>query len=157
MLTYVPAKPEQYEEFLQLLREEMKAYLERTIEIMKISWEEFEKLFFTRGRVLGIYEDGHLAGFYWVEERDNVLHIHALVLREGFRGRGIGTEVLRRLEAQHGASVSAFELGVHESNLRARALYEREGYRTVETLAHLGFTIMQKAIRPPAAGDAPKA
>jgi len=157
MLTYVAAQPEQYGEFLQLLREEMKTYLERTIEIMQISWEEFEKLFFTRGKVLGIYEDGRLAGFYWIEERDNVLHIHALVLRDRFRGRGIGTEVLRMLEAQYGASVGAFELGVHESNLRARALYEREGYQRVETLVHLGFTIMQKAMKPPGAAEPPAA
>ena len=152
MLTYVAAEPEQYGQFLKMLREEMKDYLERTIEIMRITWEEFEKLFFTRGEVLGIYEDSRLAGFYWIEKRESVLHVHALVLKEGFRGRGIGTNVLRMLEAQYGGSVDAFELGVHESNLRARALYEREGFRTVEVLARLGFTIMQKRIKP--AGDA---
>ena len=146
MLEYEPAKLEQYEEFLQLMRDDAAEYLERTMALMEMTWEEFSQLFRTVGEVVGVYEDGAIAGFYWIEEREAVLHLHALILKEGFRGRGIGTGVLRELEDRHGAGVDAIELGVHESNRRARALYERLGFETVKRLDELGFEVMRKGM-----------
>lgn len=146
-MTYEPAKGEEYDDFLRLTREHGAAYLERTLALMGMTWEAYGQLFRTVGEVYGVYEDRELAGFYWVEERESVLHLHGLILKEGFRGRGIGTRVLRDLEVRHGEGVAAIELGVHESNRRAKALYERRGYETVKRLDDVRFEVMQKALR----------
>lgn len=144
MLTYEPVTAEQYDEFLRLMRDEAADYLERTTELMQMTWEQFAHLFRTVGEVRGIYANGELAGFYWIEVRGSTLHLHGLFLKAAFQGQGIGTQVLQMLEAGHRGKVDAIELGVHESNARARALYERCGYRVVQTLRELQFHIMQK-------------
>ena len=127
MLTYEPARMEQYEEFLQLLRSEVKGYLERTIELMQMTWEEFARLFKTQGQVEGIYQDGQLAGFYWFEERGQILHLHGLIAKEQFRGQGIGTQTLEMLAIRYKTGMTTIELGVQRSNEHARRLYERLG------------------------------
>jgi len=144
MLTYEPARMEQYEEFLQLMRSEIEDYLERTMELMQMTWDEFARLFKTQGQVEGIYQDGQLAGFYWIEERGQVLHLHGLIVKEPFRGQGIGTQVLEMLATRYKRDVTTIELGVQKSNERARRLYERLGFETVRTLDDLGFVVMQK-------------
>jgi hypothetical protein len=55
MLTYELVQVEQYEECLQLMRNEADDYLERTMELMQMTWEEFAHLFKTLGQVYGIY------------------------------------------------------------------------------------------------------
>ncbi len=146
MLTYKPAKPEHYEEFLWLMQSYAGDYLKHTLKLMEISWEQFARLFRTTGRVYGIYEAGQLAGFYWIEERGRELHLHGLVLKEQFQGRGVGTQVLKKLEVEYRDSMELIELGVHESNQRARILFDRLGYETVKVLDDLGFHIMQKRL-----------
>jgi ribosomal protein S18 acetylase RimI-like enzyme len=143
MLTYQPASPEQYDEFLQLMQEETAEYIDTTLALMQMSLEQFKHLLRTRGNVYGIYQDNQLVGYYWIEERGDILHLHGLILKEGFRGKGIGTEVLQMLADRYAGQMAAIELGVHESNARARSLYERMGYRTVKHLVDLGFYIMQ--------------
>jgi len=147
MLTYKPATGEQYDEFLQLLQQEAADYLERTMELMQMTLEQARHLFETVGQVYGIYQDDKLAGFYWIEEREQVLHLHGLALKKEFQRKGIGTQVLAMLEAGYWGRMQAIELGVHESNAGARALYEKRGYQTVKRLDDLGFYIMQRPMR----------
>jgi ribosomal protein S18 acetylase RimI-like enzyme len=146
MLTYKPAQVEQYEEFLQLMRNEVEDYVERTMELMQMTWEEYTRLFKTLGQVYGVYQGGQLAGFYWIEERERVLHLHGLILKEPFRGQGIGTQVLDMLATRYRTGMTSIELGVHESNQKARRLYERLGFETMRTLDDLGFLVMQKRL-----------
>jgi RimJ/RimL family protein N-acetyltransferase len=112
--------------------------------LMDMTWEEFTHLFRTVRDVYGIYEDGKLAGFCWVEIREAVLHLHGLMLKEPFWRHGIGTRVLHELEARYGDGVNTIEAGVHESNHRAKKSYQRLGYETVKTSNDLGFDVMQK-------------
>lgn len=146
MLEYLPAKTDQYETFVQLTQDQAQGYLEGTLELMKITWEEYSHLFRTIGQVYGIYKNGRVAGFFWIEEREKILHLHGLILKKDFQGQGIGTQVLRDLEARYGDRMECIELGVHESNARAKKLYERTGYETVKTYSDLGFDVMQKRL-----------
>jgi RimJ/RimL family protein N-acetyltransferase len=147
LLRYEPARAHDYGRFLWWTRDETAGYLGPTLELMQMTWPEFEALFRRVGQVYGVFEGGQAAGFYWIEERGAVLHIHGLILRESFRGRGIGTEVLKMLEDRHRGEMDAIELGVHESNVRAHALYERLGYVSVKKLDDLGFYVMQKRLK----------
>jgi ribosomal protein S18 acetylase RimI-like enzyme len=145
-LQYEPASARDYDKFLRWTRDETAGYLGPTLELMEMTWPEFGRLFRSVGQVYGVYEEGQAAGFCWIEERERVLHLHGLILRESSRGRGIGTEVLKMLEERYREEMDAIELGVHESNVRARALYERLGYETVNALEDLGFYVMQKRL-----------
>jgi len=146
MLSYKLAEPDGYDELLELLRDQASDYLAHTLELMQMPWKEFSRLFKTVGQVYGIYEDGQLAGFYWIEERNRELHLHGLILKEALQGRSIGTQTLKKLAAEYGEKVAFIELGVHESNKGARKLYERLGYKTIEVLDDLSFHIMQKPL-----------
>jgi ribosomal protein S18 acetylase RimI-like enzyme len=146
MPTYEPVKVEQYDEFLQLGRDQAANYFERTMELMQMTWQQCDHMFRTVGQVYGICENDQVAGFYWIEERGKVLHLHGLVLKEQFQGKGIGTQVLKMLETKYRGSMDAIELGVHKSNEKASALYERLGYETVKRLEDFGFYIMQKRL-----------
>jgi ribosomal protein S18 acetylase RimI-like enzyme len=139
MLTYELAHVEQIDEFLRLMREDAVDYLDRTMELMQMTWSQFDQLVKTVGQVFGIYHDGLLVGFYWVEERDRVVHLHGLVIRNPCQGQGMGTEVLNMLANRYADTMDAIELGVHESNTRAQALYARLGYQTTKHLADLAF------------------
>jgi len=146
MLTYQPATAEQIDEFLHLMRLEAADYLDRTMELMDITWPQFAQLAKTTGQVFGIYRDEERVGFYWIEERSSILHLHGLVVDKAYQGQGIGAEVLTMLAQQYTGVMEAIELGVHESNVKARALYERMGYRTTKHLADLGFYIMRRPL-----------
>ncbi len=136
MLTYKPATCEQYDVFWQFISREATDYMQMTL-------EEAQHLFGTVGQAYGIYQEDTLAGFYWIEERDNVLQLLGLVLASEFQGKGIGTQVLTMLATTYCGKVETIELGVHELNVRARSLYERLGYQTVRYMDDLGFYIMQ--------------
>jgi ribosomal protein S18 acetylase RimI-like enzyme len=144
MLSYRPAAAEQYDGFFQLMAAESKDYLDSTLQLMGADWDRFAQLFHTVGQVFGIYSEDGCAGFYWVEVRDAVLHLHGLILSPEFQGKGIGKQVLADLEAKYQGDVEAIELGVHRSNQRALTLYQQAGFETVKTLEELGFLILQK-------------
>ena len=72
------------------------------------------------------------------------MHVHALLLEPGFRGRGLGGEVLSGLEDELAGRIDDVELGVLPGNVRARALYERTGFEQVGE--RLGFVIMRKSL-----------
>jgi ribosomal protein S18 acetylase RimI-like enzyme len=148
MITYKPAREEQYGEFLELMRQTTDTDYESVLELLGMSWEEFAHSFRTLGQVYGIYEGDDLAGFYWIELRGDVLHLHGLILDERFQGRGLGTGVLKKIGAEYGDQVRYIELGVDQANTRAKALYERLGYRIVKTREDVGFYIMQKELAP---------
>lgn len=82
MLTYSPPTVEQYDEFLQMMWEEMQEYLPDAMRILHMTWDEYSQIFRTLGEVRSIYQDEHLAGFYWIEERVDTLHIHGIILKK---------------------------------------------------------------------------
>lgn len=141
-----PAAPEQYDEFFQLMLEEAKDYLEQTMKLMEMPVERFRQLFETVGQVFAIYLEDRVAGFYWIEGRAEILHLHGLVLGKEFQGKGIGSKILTSLEREYQSKMNAIELGVHRTNTGAKKLYAKLGYRVVRELPELGFEILQKSL-----------
>ena len=122
------------------------SYLEPALKQLEMTSEQFSALFRTVGQVFSVREDSELAGFYWIEQRGDLLHLHGLILTQRFQGRGIGTHILNSLETEFGDCVDAIELGVHQSNAGAIRLYERLGFEMVKHLNQVGFCIMQKRL-----------
>jgi ribosomal protein S18 acetylase RimI-like enzyme len=121
-------------------------YMENTMRLMQMTWDEYAQLFRTRGEVRSIYQDDKLAGFYWIEERGDTLHLHGLILKPDFQGKGIGTAVLSGLAENYRGKVDRIELGVYKTNAGAIRLYEKMGFTITESLSELGFIIMQKSL-----------
>jgi ribosomal protein S18 acetylase RimI-like enzyme len=148
MLTFEPASADQYDDCMKLMMEEAGDYLQGALKLMQIAMDEFNHLLRTVGTLHAIYGDKQLAGFYWTEERENVLHLHALLLKQQFQRKGIGTQTLNMLASKYKGRMTTIELGVHESNEAAIRLYERNGLSTVKRLEDLKFRIMQKVLSP---------
>jgi ribosomal protein S18 acetylase RimI-like enzyme len=148
MLKFVPATPEQYDEFLQMMWEDGQEYLENTLHVMQMTLAEYAQIFRTRGVVRAIYQDANLAGFYWVEERRDTLHLHGLILKAKFQGQGIGTSILTMLAEDYIGKMDTIELGVYQANAGGIRLYEKMGYKITRSLDDLHFYIMQKPLIP---------
>lgn len=148
---YRPAREDELDGFLELMREETKEYLGASARILGVSWLEFIQLFRSRGEVCSIEAEAGNAGFVWLELRERTLHVHTLILRPTHRGRGIAGRLLRQLERDYADRADRLELGVHESNQRARLLYERAGFRVIRRLEGIGFIILQKPVTGSAA------
>jgi ribosomal protein S18 acetylase RimI-like enzyme len=146
MLTYKVASAPQHEEFLQLMRVDAADYLEYSLRLMRLTWQEFADLTRTVGQIYAIYQDENLVGFYWIEERGRILHLHGLFVKDSYQNQGIGTQVLNMLAGKYASSMEAIELGIHDSNPGARSLYEKLGFKIVKRLADLGFSVMQKPL-----------
>jgi ribosomal protein S18 acetylase RimI-like enzyme len=96
------------------------------------------------GELRTVEEDGATAGYVWLELRERTLHVHALLLEPGFRGRGIGGRVLSELEDEFRERIDDVELGVEPGNTPALHLYERAGFEPMGE--RLGFLIMRKPL-----------
>jgi len=149
MISYKPASPEQYDQFLQMMWDDGQDYMENTLRIMQMTWDEYAQIFHTRGVVRAIYKDADLAGFYWIEERGDTLHLHGLILKADFQGQGIGTAVLTWLTESYSGKLDKIELGVYQANSSAIRLYENMGFQITRSLDDLHFYIMQKAFNVP--------
>jgi ribosomal protein S18 acetylase RimI-like enzyme len=146
MLTYKSPTDEQYDQFLQLMWEDGQEYWENTLRVMQMTWEEYAQIFRTRGEVQAIYQDDSLAGFYWIEEREDTLHLHGLILYPEFQGQGIGTAVLTMLADHYAGRMEQIELGVYQGNTGAIRLYKKMGFQITRSLGELNFFIMQKPL-----------
>jgi ribosomal protein S18 acetylase RimI-like enzyme len=146
MITARLLPEEQYDACLALMFEDMAEYSAHVLTALGLDWPRFAELFRERGEAYAIYDDANFAGFYWVEVRQNLLHLHAIVLKPDYRGKGIGSRVIAGLAESPPVGVEAIELGVHQSNERAKNLYERLGFQVTRFRPEVGFYIMQKAI-----------
>jgi ribosomal protein S18 acetylase RimI-like enzyme len=146
MLTYVSAKAEQLKDCLRLMFSETAEYLEKTLELMQLTRPQFAQLFQSVGEVRIIEYNDIPVGFFWIEIRDEILHIHELILRKEYQRKGIGRETMQYIEENCCRKAKTIEFGVHRSNRHAIDLYQKCGYEITRTLRHLDFQIMQKKI-----------
>ncbi len=146
MITYQVARDEQIDDFIKLLHREAAGYLDSTLAALQTTLDELARLARSVGEVQAVYLDDHLAGYLWTEERGRIVHIHGIVLEPQYQDQGIGSEVLQVLKAKYTGRMDAIELGVHDSNARARALCERSGFRLVERRDDVGFAILQQPL-----------
>jgi ribosomal protein S18 acetylase RimI-like enzyme len=117
------------------------------MEHMGMSIEEFRNLFKTVGQVYSINSLQGAAGYYWVEERGDEIHLHGIVLKPNRQGRGTGTRTLKRLAEKYQGEKAFIEPGVHRRNKGAIKLYEKLGYQTVAVRDNLDFNVMRKNLQ----------
>jgi ribosomal protein S18 acetylase RimI-like enzyme len=108
-------------------------------------WDDQEQVSFfdnrfqpDRWQVIQI--DGQDIGVLIVEEQDDQIRLAWIEILPRWQGHGIGTAVIRSLMDDAASAGKALTLEVLHVNERARALYERLGFRPfrqTETHAHL--------------------
>ena len=75
-----------------------------------------------------ILVDGQPAGWIFLEESPEHIHLCEIMMSMEMRGRGAGTQVLRELLADADRAGKAVRLLVNVTNTRAIQLYERLGF-----------------------------
>jgi ribosomal protein S18 acetylase RimI-like enzyme len=149
MLTLERAKtPAQYGELLELISQQHGTCMRPLFDWLALVYDDFGAYFRQTGSAYRVCRDGFLVGMAWVEWSDKLLFIHGLIVKPECQGQGIGNWALEALEKRFRRHVRGIGLWVHSSNPRARALYERQGFRTAGYLAESGFYQMVKPIRP---------
>jgi len=133
-LSYLPADERDIEAIYALER----ALIEQYEDMASIDADEVfawvrRKLTKRIGEYLRIVCDGETAGYIRVvPPEDGRVELDDLYLYPKYQGRGIGTAVLRRCIEQ---TELPLWLYVFRRNTRAIALYERLGFRIVETIS----------------------
>ena len=80
---------------------------------------------------------GNFAGFLQASFLDPYYEIQELHLLPAYRGKGIGSQILRQLQETCTAQGQTIRIGCFRENQRAKALYEKLGFvETSETDTH---------------------
>jgi ribosomal protein S18 acetylase RimI-like enzyme len=133
----------------------------REPELAHVPWDDAQKRAFVEqqfaaqdahyrehypGATLDVVEvDGKPAGRLYVHRGPSDIRIMDIALAPAFRGRGIGTSLLRTLIAE--AQESGRKLSIHvEANNPARTLYERLGFRRAGE--HTVYVLMERIPAP---------
>lgn len=143
-ISHRPAAPTEMDSLFDLMMAQTGHYLDEALKVLGITVDQFATYFRSVGQVWAIVRDAEVVGFYWIELRAKTLHIHGLVLKSDYQNRGLGTATMKLIEQCRPQSVSYIEVGVHESNARAKAICERLGFTAVRQQMGTGFTTYQK-------------
>jgi ribosomal protein S18 acetylase RimI-like enzyme len=126
----VPWPPEQVEAFLRSQfelqhREYRRNYADASFEVLVV--------------------DGADAGRLYVRRTDDEVHLIDIALLPEFRGRGIGTALLRELMDEAAAAGKVINIYVEQEN-PAQSLYRRLGF---EPVAESGVYLLMERQPPP--------
>lgn len=118
-----------------LIKDEIPAIVEIEQHTFSNPWavSQFEEYLGKENKsILVAKADGHPAGYIIFEHVMDEGHISNLAVREKFRGRGIGRELVEFvLEEAKNIKIKWIELEVRESNKTARSFYSKYGFKEV--------------------------
>lgn len=81
--------------------------------------------------------DALIVGYVQFRDEGNRIYVQNIALLPDFQSKGIGTRLIKELQAQAAARGVPLELGVFRSNAPARRFYERLGFeRACDTETH---------------------
>jgi ribosomal protein S18 acetylase RimI-like enzyme len=100
----------------------------------------------TAGEVRALVRGGTEVGYYWIEERERTLHVHAIFVLPEYRSQGIGAWAFHMLDSEFRRRCDYIELGVRGDNVRAQAFYRRLGFETERQIPRPSFLIMRKPL-----------
>jgi len=135
-----------YNKLFDLMMQETGSYLRYTMKMMNLSEQEFRDIFRTTGKIYTIYYFCSFAGFFWIEKRDRIIHLHCIVIVSNYRRKGIANQVMYWIEKKYRNCAETIELGVYHSNTNAINLYKNLNYKIVYRLREYDFDIMQKKL-----------
>ena len=131
-LTYEPARPEDAPVIFGFAKELIEAYeTDPKLDLdMALGWTK-RKIEKRIGEYTRVLRDGQTVAYYRFVPDGDRMELDDLYVLPAWRNRGIGTAILRRCLAQ-GKPIYFY---VFTGNVRAVALYEREGFRKAEDVS----------------------
>jgi ribosomal protein S18 acetylase RimI-like enzyme len=97
-----------------------------------------------------VEEEGRIVAYFSVEERNESLFINSIQVLKGHQGRGLGGEMMRRIEERaRGLHLRDIELWVQISNSPAIDFYRHMGYRLI---SRQGNNYLMRKMLDPALG-----
>lgn len=141
--TLTKAKESDFSEIYHIKKASVKRYVE---EIW--GWDEqyqlneFKNDFKNRDDFSLIMIGSELAGFLQLASRENTIYIVEIHLMESFRGKGIGTSIIRELIKKARKNNQRVMVGCFKQNIKAKKLYLKLGFDLVrETASHYEFEL----------------
>ena len=97
------------------------------------------RLHYPEGQSRIILADGAAAGWIYLASLPEEVRIAEIMVMAGYRNRGVGSEVIRRIAADAAASDKPVRLHVNVMNVRAGGFYQRLGFQRIggDELQHL--------------------
>ena len=138
-----PASVDERTRLFDLIRADAATYLGSGLDLIGFTWEELAQAMGTVGWTAAATVDDRVVALLWLELRNEVLHVHAIVVVPEWRRLGIGPRVLRRLAEEHRGDARVVELGVHDSNGAARRMYDALGFEVVAVRPEAGFSVLR--------------
>ena len=131
-LRYEPARPEDAPVIFGFAKELIEAYeTDPKLDLdMALAWTK-RKIEKRIGEYTRVLPDGQTVAYYRFVSDGDRMELDDLYVLQDYRSRGVGTAVLRRCLAQ-GKPIYFY---VFTGNVRAVALYEREGFRKAEDVS----------------------
>lgn len=131
-LTYEPARPEDAPVVFGFAKELIEAYeTDPKLDLdMALAWTK-RKIEKRIGEYTRVLRDGQTVAYYRFVPDGERMELDDLYVLPAWRNRGIGTAILRRCLAQ-GKPIYFY---VFTGNVRAVALYEREGFKKAEDVS----------------------
>ena len=131
-LTYEPARPEDAPVVFGFAKELIERYeTDQDLDLeMALGWTK-RKIEKRIGEYTRVLRDGQTVAYYRFVPDGERMELDDLYVLPAWRNRGIGTAILRRCLAQ-GKPIYFY---VFTGNVRAVALYEREGFRKAEDVS----------------------
>ena len=146
MVTYRCPTQAERAEFLVMILAQLGEDSSSAFAYLGITAQQFEHAYASVGEVRVIDRDGVTVGYVWIENRDDILHIHGVIIRPEHRNQGIGARLFKQLSAEFSAQVASIELGVQHSNVAAQRFYLRHGFVCEADLPEAGVQVMRKRI-----------
>ena len=129
-ITYAPAEQADLETLYRLNQKLIEDYEDLSaIDCPKVLAWVRKNLSASLSLFTRVFADGELAGYYSRRPEKGKLERDSLFILPAFQNRGIGTEILKKCQAE--AKVPIF-LYVFRKNTRAAALYRRMGFQIVK-------------------------
>ncbi len=94
------------------------------------------------GAVLVVENKEEIIGYcllinYWSNEYGgNILHIDELFIKQDYRSKGIGSQLIYQLAKSKFADAVSLQLEVTPDNARAKKLYEKLGFKVRKNIAY---------------------
>ena len=131
-LTYEPARPEDAPVIFGFAKELIERYeTDQDLDLeMALGWTK-RKIEKRIGEYTRVLRDGQTVAYYRFVPDGDRMELDDLYVLPAWRNRGIGTAILRRCLAQG----NPIYFCVFTGNVRAVALYEREGFRKAEDVS----------------------
>ena len=133
-----PANPDDQAQIYHLKAQSVRPYVEKIWGWYEVyQQQDFARDFQAIERFQVIEVGGNFAGFLQASFLDPYYEIQELHLLPAYRGKGIGSQILRQLQETCTAQGQTIRIGCFRENQRAKALYEKLGFvETSETDTH---------------------